>query len=382
MRITDYIYLAKKDLLNFKLRSSLIIIVISIGIFTSTLNLYHTSKRQAELISSFKGMGSQIISVWIQDEGISLSDISFLSSYFPYISYEASDQKDIRYLRRVKKGVSITGITPGYKAVHCLAIKKGRFILPCEVREKRRVCLASSSLCNELKIRLGEKIRVLENNLRVIGIFKEEQGQEAILLPISTYNEIAKTTNSNRNLQVVILTTGDTQFLQKEIERMLKRRFPQDARQKARVDKFGIFYSEGLLGMLKEQRFASRLLILGIGLTTLLLAGVGIVSLIVLTIRQRYKEIGVMRAIGARRSNIFYLFLIEGILLSLAGLILGGGFSLIWLGLATGFRHDIFLQSFLLVSSICLPLSLCGYYPARKATEVSPCVAIREGYAQ
>jgi len=377
MRLHDYLYLAKKDLLNFKLRSSLIIIVIGIGIFTSTLNLYHTGKRQDELISSFKGMGSQIISIWIQDEGISLSDISFLSFYFPIISYEASCQKDIKYLRRSKKGVSITGATPKYKDVHCLAIKKGRFILPCDVKEKRRVCLASSNLCTELPIRVGEKIQTLENTLRVIGIFKEEeQGQGGIVLPISTYNELTKTAQPSRNLQAVILTTSNPERLQKEIERMLKRRF-QDMGQKAKADKFNIFFSEGLLGIIKEQRFTSRLLILGIGLATLLLAGGGIVSLIVLSIRQRYKEIGVMRAIGATRSNIFYLFLIEGFLLSVVGLIFGGGLSLIWLGLTSGFRLDIFLQSFLWVSSICLPLSLCGYWPALLATRVSPLTAIR-----
>jgi putative ABC transport system permease protein len=371
MRASDYIYLAKKDLLNFKMRSSLIIISLAIGIFTSTLNLYHTSKRQNDLISSLSGLGSQIISVWIHDEGISLSDISFLSSYFPTISYEASCQKDIKYLGRSKKGVSITGITPSYKDVHSLSIKKGRFILPCDLKEKRMVCLVSSKFCDEFPIRVGEKIKILENKVRVIGIFKEEEGQQLIVLPLSTYNEIAE---PNKNLQVVILTMGNPEFLRDEIKRMLEKRFPE---KRGAGDRFDIFFQEGLLGLIKEQRFTSMLLILGIGLATLLLAGGGIVSLILLSIRQRYKEIGIMRAIGAKKSDIFYLFLIEGALLSIVGVILGGGLSFLWLGFTSGFRLDIFLQSFLWVSSICLPISLCGYYPSLQASRVSPITAIR-----
>jgi putative ABC transport system permease protein len=371
MRASDYIYLAKKDLRSFKLRSSLIITVLAIGIFSSTLNLYHTSKRQDELISSFSALGSQIISIWIQDEGISLSRLSFLSSYFPTISYEASCQKDIKYLRRLKNGVSIIGVTPSYKNVHSLSIKKGRFILPCDLKEKRMVCLVSSGLCEEFPIRVGEKIKILENKVRVIGIFKEEeQGQERIVIPLSTYQDIFLE-EAKKYLQVVILTKGNPEFLQKEIKRMLERRFPE------KKDRFDIFFQEGLLGLIKEQRFTSMLLILGIGLATLLLAGGGIVSLIMLSIKQRYKEIGIMRAIGAKKSDIFYLFLIEGALLSVVGVILAGGLSLLWLGLTPGFRLDIFLQSFLWVSSICLPLSLCGYYPSLQASRVSPITAIR-----
>ena len=136
MRSIDYLYLAKKDLLNFKLRSSLITLCITIGITSSVLNLYHTSKRAQELVASFQNMGSQLILVYSHDEEISLKDLSFLSSYFPNLSYEMSEQKKIKYLRKEKE-TTIIGITPLYQNVHSIKVEKGRFIIQDDITKKR-----------------------------------------------------------------------------------------------------------------------------------------------------------------------------------------------------------------------------------------------------
>ncbi|MBI4752902.1 FtsX-like permease family protein, partial [Candidatus Desantisbacteria bacterium] len=234
----------------------------------------------------------------------------------------------------------------------------------------------------ELKIRVGEKIKIGEDGFRVIGLVTNQgmtQGQ--IIIPLSINNETILSTK--RNLEVVILTDGKPAVLQNEIQRILKGRFP-DKKKKGNQfnrdnERFMVSIAEGLLEMIKNQQWTSRMIVLGIGLVTLILAGGGIVNLIMLAVRQRYKEIGIMRACGARRQTIFYLFLLEGVLLSLYGLVLGGGMAFVYVGLIDGVRFHLFLDAFFWSAFICLPLGLCGYYPAMMAAAISPCEAIRQG---
>lgn len=385
MKVVDYLYLAKKDLFNFKLRSGLIILCICVGVLSSTLNLYHTSKRQEELISSLTNIGSQIVSIRLLDEKIGLKDIVFLSDYFPHTCYEILDQKDIKYLRRERKGVSVVGTVPEYKTVHSINLKKGRFILPGDIKGKRQVCVVDSTISDELGIRVGEKIKIGENRFRVIGIGTNQQWtQNDVIIPMSTYNDVFLWTT--RNLEVVILTDGKPEVLQDEINRILKSRFPdKNGKKKGKQfnfdesERFMVFTAEGLLAMIKNQRYMSKMIVLGIGLITLILAGAGIMNMIMLSVRQRYKEIGIMRALGGRRDNILYLFMVEGALLSFYGLLIGVFLSTIYISLTGGCKIDIFLESLLWASIICVVISFSSYYPASRASKISPCEAIREG---
>lgn len=382
MKATDYFYLAKKDLTNFKLRSSLIILCICAGILSCTLNLYHTSKRADEIISSLTNLGGQMLSIWVQDKEIHSRDLLFLSSYFPYTSYQISGQNDIKYLRKTQKGAMVIATVPEYQTVHSLKIKDGRFISSGDIKQRRKVCVVDTTIANELRIRVGKTIRIGEDRFQVIGLGKaEEMTQGGVIIPLSICNEIIQA--ETRNFEVVILTSGNPDVLRKEIERMLKKRFP-DKKQRDRKgfpfgsERFMVSTAEGLLGMIKEQRWTSRMITLGIGLVTLILAGGGIINLIMLSVRQRYREIGVMRACGARRGEIFYLFLLQGILLSFYGLLLAGAIGISYVGLFGGCRFPLFLEGLLWSSIVCIGVGICGCIPARLAANISPCEAIRE----
>lgn len=330
MKLYDYFYLARKDLFNFKLRSGLIILCIAIGILSATLNLYHASKRAEESVASLSNLGSQMISIWVRDENVHLQDFFFLSSYFPLVSYESCEQKRIKYLRKSKEAVSIIGSLPEYKTVHSLKTERGRFINMGDEEKRLKVCVINTALKEGLGIRVGTSIKIGEDKLRVIGIVKEIDVAEArIIIPLSIYNDVVQP--EKKNFEIVMLTNGNPEVLRKDVERMLKKRFPSkkhgtDKRKPFHGDeRFMVSTAEGLLDMMKQQKATARMITLGIGVLTLLMAGGGIINLIMLSIRQRYREIGIMRACGARRDDIFYLFLLEGVLLSMYGLCLGGG---------------------------------------------------------
>ncbi|MDI6703597.1 MAG: ABC transporter permease [bacterium] len=379
MRLSDYLYLAKKDLTNYRLRSSLIILCICVGILSSTLNLYHTSKRAEELISSLENLGGQMISIWVQDKEIQLEDLFFLSSYFPYTSYEVSYWQDIRSFRKTKISVSIIATVPEYQQVHSVKIKEGRFISSGDINHRRKVCVVNTSVASILKIGVGKKIRIGEDELRVIGLSKEEGMSGRVIIPLSISNEIFE--SDSRNLEVVILTSGNPKAVKKEIERMLKKRF-SDKKGKTRQGflferGFIVSIAEGLLETIKNQRLTNRMIVLGIWVVTLILAGGGIINLIMLSVRQRYKEIGVMRAYGAKKEEIFHLFLLEGILLSVYGLLLAGAIGASYVCLFGGCKFLIFLRELLWSSIVCIGIGICGYFPARLAAGISPSEAIR-----
>ncbi|MEW6102440.1 MAG: ABC transporter permease [bacterium] len=380
MKASDLFFLARKDLGSFKLRSSLIILVISMGILSSTINLYSVSKRIDELIKTFSQMGSNLISIWVQDENITLDKLSFLSNYFPNLSYNVETYKKIKYIRK-EKDVVIIGTNPEYKLTNSVKLERGRFLYPSDLKEKRRVCCLAEDLANSLKAKMGGRIKIENDNFRIIGIFREgalsarRQQQMAMLIPISVFNEIVEKKGMP---SMIIPSFGKPEIVSKQIEKMLKKRFPSQKKAKRlRRERFFVVGAEGLREVVKQQEFIGRMTILGIGLVTLLLAGGGIINLIMLSVRQRYKEIGIMRAMGAKRDDIFYLFLIEGFLLSLYGLLLGGFIGLCYVALKGGARLDLFFKALLYSSIICFPLSLCGYWPSSLASRISPCEAMR-----
>lgn len=262
----------------------------SVSFIVSTLNFYHTSKRAEDLVRGFHGLGGDLITISIQDEDISLKDLSFLAFYFPKISYQITTQGEIKYLRKFRK-VPIVGIETGYRDVAAVKIEKGRFFNLGDIKEKRRVCLVNVN---------GENERFL----------------------VST--------------------------------------------------------AEGLEKMVRQLKSTARTVTLGVGFLTFLLAGAGIVNLTMLSVRQRYKEIGIMRACGARRQDIFYLFLLEGSLLSFYGLWSGSVVGGIYVTLFGGCRFSLFIEAWLWSSIICMGSSICGYFPASAAANVSPCEAIRD----
>lgn len=376
MKLIDYFYLARKDLFNFKLRSSLIISCISIGIFSSTLNLYYTSRRVDDFTSSFANMGSELLYISIQAENISIKDISFLSSYFPIISYEViSVPQKIRYLRKNKE-VNVIGIVPDYQFIHPMEIEKGRFLSSGDIKENRKVCVAEKGLADELKIRVGENVLVGGANLRVIGLYCRKElnhnVERGFLIPLSIYQEVI---GELKNICVIIPGKGEMKFLHKQVENMLKKKFSD----KKKMEGFSVSRAEGLLQMIEKQKFIGKITMFGIGIATLILAGSGIINMIMLTIRHRYKEIGIMRACGAKANDILYLFMIEGFLLSLTGLSIGIFLAGFYVWMSGKGRFDILLKILPWSSILCLFISLCGYYPAQIAAKISPCEAIREG---
>lgn len=385
MRIVDYFYLAKKDVWHFKLRSGLIILCISIGILVSSLNSYHTLKRGEDMVSGFKELGGDLIMVQIEDEDISLKDLSFLASYFSKISYQIISQTNLRYLKKTAN-ISLVGIDQFYPQVAQIKIKRGRFLNASDINGKRKVCLVELSFASKLRLKIGSLLRINDERLKVIGIWQDKDeaiGQDKVLIPLSI---IYLFVESDQKMQkvVIIQEKGKIDNLTASIQKMLNKRFPpKKAMSKMAMfkenDRIWVMYSEGLEMMVKELKSKARFISLLIGLFTLVLAGGGIINLIMLSVRQRYKEIGIMRACGAKREDIFYLFLSEGSLLSFYGLGLGSVLGWLYVGLFGGGRFYLFLEGWLWSSLFVLVLSFCGYFPSEQAAKISPCEAIRKG---
>lgn len=382
MKVVDYLYLARKDLWNFKLRSWLIILCVSLGILVSTLNFYHTSKRAEDLVRGFHGLGGDLITISIQDEDISLKDLSFLAFYFPKISYQITTQGEIKYLRKFRK-VSIVGIETGYRDVAAVKVEKGRFLNLGDIKEKRRVCLVNVNLASLFRIKLGDIVEINEEKFGVIGTLKEEMSggdlHPRVFIPLSISYLFIDFLQNAQN-EVIIQSWGQTQDLSKQVEKMLSKRFPSKypTTSFGENERFLVNTAEGLEKMVRQLKSTARTVTLGVGFLTFLLAGAGIVNLTMLSVRQRYKEIGIMRACGARRQDIFYLFLLEGSLLSFYGLWSGSVVGGIYVTLFGGCRFSLFIEAWLWSSIICMGSSICGYFPASAAANVSPCEAIRD----
>ncbi|MFH0774702.1 MAG: ABC transporter permease [bacterium] len=333
----------------------------------------------------------------------------------------------------------LMGITPGYKKVESLKLTSGRFINELDLKMKRKVCV----LGNTFYLLLGGK-KILNKDIKVeaypgvsfkvIGglarhkpfsrdFWHEECLVNAVVfIPYTTLEEIALPTEKRwEDILLTIKTDGAkekkgkgfqqgnkeerwnpmlfeedpqrSELTEKEAKDILGLRFEQVNRVKNKIldllyerygqdKKFHIFpRGKRLLEELEEQSQAFNAFIINIGLATLLASIIGILSIMLLSVHNRTSEIGLRRAIGARKKDIFLQFLKEAFVITTKGGV-GGiilGLFLVWLmGKYTGWDMVIPIYSlFLSIATIALIGIISGTYPAIKAANIPPAIAVK-----
>ena len=282
--------------------------------------------------------------------------------------------------------VTLIGVTDGYQTIKRLVVVRGRYFDATDMASRGKVCLITAKLAEKLyghESSVGQQLRMGELTFTVIGVFKErvetyglsDIQDESVLIPFG----LMKSYTGTDVLRVLDAQSGSAEEVprvQKQVGALLRSRHPPEA-------EYNVQTLTAILVAAQNISLALTILLIVIAFIALLISGIGIMNIMLVTVKERTREIGIRKAIGAPRRDILYQFLIEAFLISGGGAVLG-----ILIGLAVPVAAQFFLPGNLRVPIS--PLSVVvafvvscstgiffGYLPANNASSLQPIESLR-----
>ncbi len=308
---------------------------------------------------------------------------------FLAVQPEMSRNMQVQYMNK-NTNTSITGTTANYLTVRKYELSAGRMFSSQEDNAKARVAVVGPEVVKNLGLEspyaiLDEPIRVRGIQFTVIGVLKSKgQSQpwmnpdDQILVPLNTAR--FRVIGSDRIRSISVLAKSEEQIPETmaEIQKILRR---EHKLRQGRPDDFSIRNQSDFLSTFAETTVVFTYLLAGIAAVSLVVGGIGIMNIMLVSVTERTREIGVRKALGATRFNILFQFLIEAVVLCLLGgcigILLGGGVAT-WLSSAFQWNTQISSTSILLAFGFSALVGiLFGVWPARRAAKLDPILALR-----
>lgn len=295
-----------------------------------------------------------------------------------YASGVVSTSKQLTYQNQSTSG-SIKGVNQDYGLIHSTELSQGVFIDESQVRTLSKVVVLGDEVVTELFGEdaqvVGESIRIDGKAFRVIGVILDSSD---IIVPLTTIQKTILNQNYYNSIDVSVSDSELVDQAQTDIENLLLIRHDII---KADDADFSIRSSQEMIDSISSVTGTLTAMLSGIAAISLVVGGIGIMNIMLVTVTERTKEIGLLKAIGAKKADILTQFLIEAVVVTLVGGIIGIILGLIITFGATKLLNIPFILS---LKSIALALGvsagvgiLFGWYPANSAARLQPIDALR-----
>ena len=389
-----------------KLRAALTMLGIVIGVAAVIAMLAVGAGAQDTILGSIGGIGTNLLFVFQgnmqeevrNEEPLTMGDVTALSDIYqaPHIQSVAPVVYDT--LNASFGGESSTpeifGVTPEYGVVRNYGLLEGEFITDENVNGRASVALLGPEVADKLFGRrtlvTGETIRIDGQPFRVVGVLEPKGGgslgseDNVILVPITTAR-VRLLDRERDHVDVIYVQAVDSDsvpIVNEEIAQILRNRH----RTEVGADDFTIFSQEDFLSVAGTITNVLTIFLGGIAAISLLVGGIGIMNIMLVSVTERTREIGLRKALGARKVDILLQFITESSLLSLFGGIIGILFG--WLisfavgriatASGTPFEPVVDLNAILLATLFSTAVGLFfGIYPANRAANLEPVEALR-----
>jgi len=349
------------------------------------------------VIQQIEGVGSNLVyarldidpnqPIMLQDE-LSIEDMNAARAGIPGVVTVAGTRGTLASVNvgPVERNVSLVGVTEGFQEIRNLLILQGRFLDAEDISSRSRVCLITTQLARfafPFTDPIGRSLRVGELSFTVIGIFRErvetfglsEIQDYSVLIPFP----LMKNYLGDSSLEVLYVQASSPEGvipLTHQLDALLRSRHPTRAR-------YEVMNLSSILEAARRIALALTVVLVLIGFVALLVSGIGIMNIMLVTVQERTREIGIGRACGARRKEILYQFLLEAFLISGFGSVLGILIAvaipvLVQPLLPGNIRVPVPWESVVLAFVVSCSVGVFfGYLPAGRAAELQPTESLR-----
>ncbi len=285
-------------------------------------------------------------------------------------------------------GSQVLGTTTEYAAIRDWAVDAGRFFNAIEEQHRKNVCVLGRDTAKKLggeEALLGQDVKIDNSLFRVVGLLERKgsvlgQSQdETVLIPFGTAYKIYGEFAAKRiTVNARVIKSEMTEEATEQVKSVLRRRHNIGRED---LEDFQVQTQKQILDVFKQTSKVTTLVLVGIVGISLLVGGIGIMNIMLVSVTERTREIGVLKALGAKPKDILTQFLIEAILLSMFGGILG-----IMAGFVVGIGVSRYMELEATVPTWAIGLSVAfsacvgvffGMYPAVKAARLNPIDALR-----
>jgi putative ABC transport system permease protein len=408
VKLTALLRLALRALAVNKLRSALTMLGIIIGVAAVIVMVAVGAGAQARVEEQIRSLGSNLLLILSgarTQAGVRLgvgSNYTLSEDDALAINREIPEALAAPALRggaqviwgNANWATQIYGTTPEYLDVRQWPLASGRGFEPAELTGAGKVCLVGQTVVRQLfgnTDPLGQQIRIKRVPFTVVGVL-ETKGQsmmgtdqdDLIVLPIATARgrvlgaaNLAKQ-RAVSTIWVKVADGADTKVIEEQVRQLLRQRHRLQA---GAEDDFSL---RNLAEVMAAQEASSRvlaLLLAAVASVSLVVGGIGIMNIMLVSVTERTREIGLRMALGARTRDILGQFLVEAVTLSLIGGLAGvalGGATALAIAQFSGWRIALSPESVVLAVAFAFAIGVFfGYYPARKAARLNPVEALR-----
>jgi putative ABC transport system permease protein len=393
MDIRELFKLALSSLRANKLRSALTTLGIIIGVFSVIMLVALGNGLQKYITDQISGLGSNLMFVVPGKIGqgggpgdfankLTIADAKYLAGRIQSIANVSpliQKNTTVKYGNKSNKNTNIWGATASFPLIVKTELEKGTFFTETQANSGSRVALIGPTVKSNLfpnEEALGKRITISGGKYTIIGITKKKgsvfgQDQDnVIIIPVDTAKKQFNVSTVNA-IYISAKQPGLVSLVKRRSETILLTRFEEDD--------FTVMTQEQTLSTVTSITSILTTALGGIAAISLLVGGIGVMNIMLVSVTERTKEIGLRKALGARRNDILSQFLLEAVMLSLLGgligVVLGWGASLV---IARFFVAEVTLWSVLLAFGFSAGVGIVfGIAPAIRASRLSPIEALR-----